>query len=112
MVDQCFDTIVGVQVRNESINSWTGTFQLSIDGKGAYHKLTCPDCTGATNTMSITADGNADSGSGCLNGRMCALKVRAPQTNIFVHQNMPGSLSNMGHLFSPLFCYHIFGMIN
>ena len=93
MVDQCFDTIVGVQVRNQSSNGWTGSFELSTDGKVTYYSLICSDCTGATNTMPIAVYGDASSGIGCLNGRTCTLKVRMLQINISM--NMPGSLSHI-----------------
>ena len=81
VVDQCFDTLVGFQVRNQSPNGWTGSFELSTDGKVTYYSLMCSDCTGTTDTMPIDVDGDAGSGSGCLNGRICTLKVRMLQIN-------------------------------
>ena len=90
VVDQCFDTIVGVQVRNQNLNGWAGSFDLSTDGKATYYTLICSDCTGTTNTMDIAVDGDASSGSGCLNGRTCTLKVSMLQIDISI--DMPDSL--------------------
>jgi len=73
VLDQCFDTIVGVQVSNDSTNGWVGSFELSRDGKASYHQLMCSDCSGNSNAMPIAVDGNGDSLSGCLDGKNCTL---------------------------------------
>ena len=80
VIDQCFHTIVGVQVSNQSTDGWTGVFELSTDGKATYFLLICSDCTGTTNTMPIAVDGNDDATdlgptTWCFEGEKCTLTV-------------------------------------
>ena len=79
VADQCFDTIVGVQVSNDGNDAWVGSIELSMDGKTTYYPLVCSDCTGKSNAMPIVVDGNADSWdqamTWCLRGAMCTLTV-------------------------------------
>ena len=80
VIDQCFDTIVGVQVSNQSTDTWAGVFELSTDGKATYVPLICSDCTGTTNTMPIVVDGNDDATelgytTWCFGGAKCTLTV-------------------------------------
>eukprot|EP01083_Nonionella_stella_P060627 158231_1 len=56
VIDQCFDTIVGVQVNSISIDGWSGVFELSTDGKSTYVPMICSDCAGETGTMPIRID--------------------------------------------------------
>ena len=80
VIDQCFHTIVGVQVSNQSVIGWAGVFELSTDGKVSYFPLTCSDCTGTTNTMPISVDGDNTFASDelttwCFDGATCTLSV-------------------------------------
>mmetsp|Transcript_30066 Transcript_30066/g.49264 ORF Transcript_30066/g.49264 Transcript_30066/m.49264 type:complete len:404 (+) Transcript_30066:258-1469(+) len=84
VIDQCFHTIVGVQVSNQSVIGWAGVFELSSDGRVTYFPLTCSDCTGTTNTMPISVDGDDTFASDelttwCFNGATCTLSVAAPK---------------------------------
>ena len=77
VIDQCYDTIVGVRVSNEDTDGWVGVFELSTDGNSTYVPLICSDCTGTTNTMPIAVDGNGDGGNQtmtwCFEGATCTL---------------------------------------
>jgi len=79
VLDRCFDKILGVQVKNEKTDAWTGTIELSTDGRMSYSPFTCSNCIGRTNTMLIVVDGNADStdqaSTRCHNGATCSLEV-------------------------------------
>ena len=79
VLDQCFDTIVGVQVNNKNSDGWTGDFELSTDGKSTYVPLICSDCTGTTITMPITVDLDDNDSSlhttWCFGGATCTLEV-------------------------------------
>eukprot|EP00581_Thalassiosira_minuscula_P004332 CAMPEP_0183747148 /NCGR_PEP_ID=MMETSP0737-20130205/67116_1 /TAXON_ID=385413 /ORGANISM="Thalassiosira miniscula, Strain CCMP1093" /LENGTH=753 /DNA_ID=CAMNT_0025982857 /DNA_START=9 /DNA_END=2270 /DNA_ORIENTATION=+ len=79
VVDQCFDTIIGIQVSNQSPDGWAGSFELSTDGRATYYPLMCPDCTGITNSMPISVDGDYNSFGGCLNGKNCTI-TKMPTT--------------------------------
>ena len=85
VIDQCFHTIVGVQVSNQDNDGWVGSFELSTDGKATYLPLICSDCNGSgtTNTMPIYVDGDGYMASAittrCFLGSKCTLTVRILQ---------------------------------
>eukprot|EP00581_Thalassiosira_minuscula_P007537 CAMPEP_0183702230 /NCGR_PEP_ID=MMETSP0737-20130205/397_1 /TAXON_ID=385413 /ORGANISM="Thalassiosira miniscula, Strain CCMP1093" /LENGTH=1178 /DNA_ID=CAMNT_0025928805 /DNA_START=113 /DNA_END=3649 /DNA_ORIENTATION=- len=77
VVDQCFEKIVGVKVKTSNDDAWTGSVELSTDGKVTYSPFTCSGCTGTTITMPIAVDGNGDSTdqatTRCHYGATCSL---------------------------------------
>mmetsp|Transcript_2965 Transcript_2965/g.6510 ORF Transcript_2965/g.6510 Transcript_2965/m.6510 type:complete len:1386 (+) Transcript_2965:77-4234(+) len=77
VVDQCFEKILGIQVKNDNNIAWTGTIELSTDGKVTYSPFTCSSCTGITMTMPIAVDGYGGSNdlttTRCPYGVACSL---------------------------------------
>ena len=47
VVDYCYATLRGVQVRGPTMNAWAGSILLS-EGGGAYSPLYCTGCTGTS----------------------------------------------------------------
>jgi len=80
VLDQCFPSLVGIQINDPSNNNRIRDVLLSTDGKNSYVPFLCDDCNGETSlTNPIAVDGNDDGGSqyaaNCLNGASCTLLV-------------------------------------
>ena len=73
VMDQCFDTIPTVQIRNRKTDGWAGSIELSLDGRQTYFPMECIDCTGPTSFSPITADGRTT--TWCVDGSTCTLVV-------------------------------------
>ena len=76
VLDQCFDPVSSVFIRNPTTNAWAGSIEVSTDGGTSWSAMYCASCTGGgTTTDSIVVDG--DDGHSfatqCVNGNSCEL---------------------------------------
>jgi len=77
VLQRCYSVAPSLQVRDHTVNAWTGSFEYSSDGGSTYSAMICSNCGAGTSAAMVVFDGNADganqASTQCLNGATCAI---------------------------------------